>query len=239
MTESAGFLTDYISKFFIVIGAEWVLYLLLLLSVVSLFVMIERFRALAAEEDDLELLSARIRQVMRSQEGSGGAPYRSSEAEKVAAFEKTVEKELERFTGMAARVAREGLKVCHRGIGAADEAMNGCVVREKLRLERNTAFLGTLGNNAPFIGLFGTVLGVMKAFQDLGLAGAEASTTTVMSGISEALVATAVGLFVALPAVMVYNLLQRRIKSIATGAQVVSHTILSELKGMGAENKEA
>jgi biopolymer transport protein ExbB/TolQ len=214
-------LIDSLSKFFVVVGSEWVLYLLLVLSVISLFVMVERVRALRLEDDDLELLTAKLRQAMRSADQSAG------------------EAELGRFSGMAARVAREGFRERARGPAAVDEAMSAASVREKLRLEKNTAFLGTLGNNAPFVGLFGTVLGVMRAFRDLGAAGAEANTNTVMAGISEALVATAVGLFVALPAVMVYNILQRRIKAISTGAQAISHVLLSELKSTDSKKKES
>jgi biopolymer transport protein ExbB len=206
-------LLDSLNNFFIVVGSEWVLYLLLLLSVLSLFVMAERLRALGRERDDLELLTAKLRMACRS-----------TDSEKA-------EKELERFKGMAGRVILEGFKERSRGADAVDEAMNAAIARERLKLEQNTAFLGTLGNNAPFIGLFGTVLGVIRAFRDLGTAGAEANTNVVMGGISEALVATAVGLFVALPAVMVYNLLQRQIKTVANGAQVLSHVLLSELKG--------
>ena len=73
------------------------------------------------------------------------------------------------------------------------------------RLERRLAFLGTLGNNAPFIGLFGTVLGVVHAFAALGGASGPGADE-VMSAIAGALVATAVGLFVAIPAVAAYNL---------------------------------
>jgi biopolymer transport protein ExbB len=91
-------------------------------------------------------------------------------------------------------------------------AMDGAKAREKLRLERHLAFLATLGSNAPFIGLFGTVLGIIKAFHDLAASQAAAGASTVMSGISEALVATAVGLMVAIPAVVAFNYFSRRIK---------------------------
>ena len=206
-------LLESLNNFFIVIGSEWVLYLLLLLSVLSLFVMVERLRSLGRERDDLDLLTAKLRMATRS-----------TDKEKA-------EKELERFKGMAGRVTLEGFKERDRGAYAVEEAMNAAITRERLKLEENTAFLGTLGNNAPFIGLFGTVLGVIRAFRDLNTAGSDANTTVVMGGISEALIATAVGLFVALPAVMVYNLLQRKIKTLTTGAQVISHVLLSELKG--------
>jgi biopolymer transport protein ExbB len=93
-------------------------------------------------------------------------------------------------------------------------AIEGAKTRERLRLERRLSFLATLGSNGPFVGLFGTVLGIIKAFHDLaatqGTAGAGAST--VMAGISEALVATAIGLLVAIPAVVAFNYFSRRVR---------------------------
>ena len=89
-------------------------------------------------------------------------------------------------------------------------AMDGAKARERMRLERNLAFLATLGSNGPFIGLFGTVLGINKAFHDL--AGSQVGgASTVMAGISEALVTTAVGLLVAIPAVVAFNYFRRRV----------------------------
>ena len=98
--------------------------------------------------------------------------------------------------------------------------------RLRIDLERNLGVLGTLGNNAPFIGLFGTVLGIIKAFADLsrnqaGGAGA------VMSGISEALVATAVGLMVAIPAVIAFNYFQGRVRKALARVDAMAHLVLS------------
>ncbi|WP_029522726.1 MotA/TolQ/ExbB proton channel family protein [Persephonella sp. KM09-Lau-8] len=83
----------------------------------------------------------------------------------------------------------------------------------KLALEKRLGILATFGNNAPFIGLFGTVLGIIQAFHDLGRA-SEFGVRVVMEGISEALVATAMGLFVAIPSVIAYNYFVRRVKKI-------------------------
>ncbi|ACO02964.1 MAG TPA: flagellar motor protein MotA [Persephonella sp.] len=83
----------------------------------------------------------------------------------------------------------------------------------KLALEKRLGILATFGNNAPFIGLFGTVLGIIKAFHDLGTS-TEFGVRVVMQGISEALVATAMGLFVAIPAVIAYNYFVRKVKTI-------------------------
>ena len=112
---------------------------------------------------------------------------------------------------------------------------------EKVRLERNLAFLGTLGANAPFIGLFGTVLGIIKAFKDLaesGLKPGGETSTEVMSGISEALVATAVGLLVAIPAVVAYNIFQRRVKRTMGEAESLANTARSLVVGRALDTVE-
>ncbi len=83
---------------------------------------------------------------------------------------------------------------------------------EKRHLEGRLLWLGTLGNNAPFVGLFGTVLGVIKAFHDLAESGA--GPEVVMAGLSEALVATAVGLLVAIPSVLAFNFLQKKMRDL-------------------------
>jgi biopolymer transport protein ExbB len=91
------------------------------------------------------------------------------------------------------------------------QRVNGIFLPEKEKWARYSTFLGSVGSNAPFIGLLGTVFGVLKAFADLSL-----STTggpqVVMAGISEALIATAVGLLVAIPAVVFFNLCKVRVK---------------------------
>jgi len=108
-------------------------------------------------------------------------------------------------------------------------AAEGAKAREKLRLERNLAFLATLGSNAPFVGLFGTVLGIIKAFHDL--AGSQAGgPSVVMAGISEALVATAVGLMVAIPAVAAFNYFNRRVRAFMCKVDWAAHLAIAELK---------
>lgn len=82
----------------------------------------------------------------------------------------------------------------------------------RVLLEKRLGILATFGNNAPFIGLFGTVLGIINAFHSLSKEGSEFGVNAVMGGISEALVATAVGLFVAIPSVIAYNYFVRKIK---------------------------
>ncbi len=117
-----------------------------------------------------------------------------------------------------ASVALAGLLEVRHGAAAAEQAMGAARALVRSTLERRLAFLGTLGNNAPFIGLFGTVLGVVQAFNAIGAGAVHASASAtapdqVMSAIAGALVATAVGLAVAIPAVAAYNVFQRVVKA--------------------------
>lgn len=94
-----------------------------------------------------------------------------------------------------------------------ERALNRASRSEALRLERSMTFLATAGSTAPFIGLFGTVWGIMTAFENIGAQGG-ASLATVAPGIAEALVATAVGLGCAIPAVMGYNYFNQKIRTL-------------------------
>ena len=105
-----------------------------------------------------------------------------------------------------------------------DEKVSMAVEEEVLQMEKNLGILGTIGNIAPYIGLFGTVIGVMKAFQSLGVTGAT-GPTVVMKGISEALIATAIGLFVAVVAVVFYNYFLRKVKRNTKEISILSSEI--------------
>ena len=120
--------------------------------------------------------------------------------------------------------SRSGVE--HEEVSAA---MEGAKAQERIRLERNLAFLATLGSNAPFIGLFGTVLGIIKAFHDLS--GSQAGgPSVVMGSISEALVATAVGLMVAIPAVVAFNAFTRRVKTKMAQVDWMAHLARAQLE---------
>ena len=97
--------------------------------------------------------------------------------------------------------------------------------------EAGLLFLGTLGNNAPFIGLFGTVLGIVTAFRELRAAARRRAMGNVMGGIAEALVATAVGILVALPAVIAYNVFQKKGPDIEENAAALGNVLLASMKG--------
>lgn len=191
------------------LGAEWVLWLLLLLSVASVGVMIERAAF---------FLSRRLRP-------ADDAARRLLAGDLLGAVETVGARE-----GLEAAVVRAAVEHASKGPHAVREVVAGTIERVRLEYERRLSFLGTLGNNAPFIGLFGTVLGVIRAFFDLSRNPAAAGAGTVMAGISEALVATAVGLFVALPAVVAYNLFQRALRRATQRATALGHAAVAFLE---------
>jgi biopolymer transport protein ExbB len=118
--------------------------------------------------------------------------------------------------------------------------MHGERARWRRAADRNLIVLGTLGNNVPFVGLFGTVLGVINAFQHLAVKSAEAEKET-LSTIAEALSATAIGLLVAIPAVIAFNFFSRKVRVMMGGADEVAHAVLSLVHGAAHDSarKEA
>jgi biopolymer transport protein ExbB len=199
---------------FTLLGTQWVLWLLIALSVLSIAIMIERFLYLVSRRVDLDRLMRDVREGLRAGDAEGIAKrYAGSEA-------------------IEAVVAVTGLREASRGAAATAEAMAAARSRQRQLMERHLAVLGTLGNNAPFIGLFGTVLGIIRAFHDLK-ENAQSGADAVMGGISEALVATAVGLLVAIPAVMAFNYFNRRVRFGVARSDQVAHAILTELRAEG------
>lgn len=120
-----------------------------------------------------------------------------------------------------AQVVSYGLLHHNRSRRDLEELLQSKRLEERMKLERWLAVLGTLGNTAPFIGLFGTVVGIIKAFKDLALAGG-GGPSVVAAGIAEALVATAASMLVAIPAVIIYNYYQRRVRQISVDMEVAS-----------------
>jgi biopolymer transport protein ExbB len=191
------------------VGAEWVLWLLIALSIASIAVMIERASFFAARKKidvDALVLLLLAGELAKAREAVAGHP------------------------GMEAEVVRAAADHAGLGADALDEVVSGTIERARIEYERRLAFLGTLGNNAPFIGLFGTVLGIIRAFADLAGNPAAGGSGTVMAGISEALVATGVGLFVALPAVVAYNYFQRALRRAGQRASALGHAAVARMK---------
>ena len=108
---------------------------------------------------------------------------------------------------------------------AVEEMMDAMAIDQRTKLERNLSVLGTLGNIAPLIGLFGTVVGIIRAFHSLAVAGS-AGPSVISAGIAEALITTASGLVVAVPAVIFYNYFLRRVNTIMNEIESVSKRVL-------------
>lgn len=191
-------------------GSRWVLWLMLGLSLAAITIIAERVWFFVQERPPRERIAAALR-----------ALASKGPAEALAL--------LQGAPSMEAAVARTCLEHAADGAAAVEEHKAAIIESERLRHEKRIAFLGTLGNNAPFVGLFGTVLGIIRAFHDLA-GNTMQGTQAVMSGIAEALVATGVGLLVALPAVATYNAFIRRVETAVSASESTAHTILAHLK---------
>lgn len=216
-------LVEWLQRLMTNFGAEWVMWLMLGLSVISVAIMLERAWFYWSVRDDVAALAKELRSFL-GRGDIGGA-----------------RKRFETSPSAEAAVVVAGLIEAEHGTQAADEAMAGASALQRLKLERRLAYLGTLGNNAPFIGLFGTVIGVVQAFEKLGEqkggaavdAASMSAPAEVMSAIAEALVATAIGLAVAIPAVAMYNVFQRQVRGIMANTDALSRLLLSHLAADG------
>ncbi|HXX67160.1 MAG TPA: MotA/TolQ/ExbB proton channel family protein [Polyangiaceae bacterium] len=201
------------------LGTGWILVLMLVLSIISLAVMLERTWLYWSLRDDIEGLMRDLGRLLRG--GDLEAARRRLEASRSA----------------EAAVVIAGLVEADRGVEAAEEAMEGASALQRMKLEKRLAFLGTLGNNAPFIGLLGTVIGIVAAFDELSkvkmaAAGqsAQLAPEAVMARISEALVATAIGILIAIPAVAAFNAFQRVVRGTVANTEALGHMLLAHLK---------
>lgn len=195
-------------------GAEWVMYALATLSVVSVAVILERALFFSRHG--------------RSRADALAPLLASGRLERARAL-------VQGQRGLEAEVVRAALDAAPGGAACVAEWVASTIGRQRPAYERGLGFLGTLGSNAPFLGLFGTVVGIIKAFADLGVGSARsAGATAVMAGLSEALVATAVGIFVAIPAVIAFNAFGRRLRAVTARAEALAHALASHLQGDGA-----
>jgi biopolymer transport protein ExbB len=201
------------------LGTGWILLLMLFLSVVSLAIMLERAWLYWSLRDNIDDLMRDLGRLLRGGDLDGAR------------------RRLEESRSAEAAVVIAGLVEADRGVASAEEAMDGASALQRLKLEKRLAFLGTLGNNAPFIGLLGTVIGIVAAFDELSkvkMAAAGGSTQlapeAVMARISEALVATAIGILIAIPAVAALNAFQRVVRGTIANTEALGHVLLAHLK---------
>jgi biopolymer transport protein ExbB len=202
------------------LGTGWILALMLVLSIVSLAVMLERAWLYWSLRDDIDALMRDLGRLLRGGDMEGAR------------------RRLEESRSAEAAVVVAGLVESDRGVEAAEEAMEGASALQRIKLEKRLAYLGTLGNNAPFIGLLGTVIGIVAAFDELskgktataGAAATQLAPEAVMARISEALVATAIGILIAIPAVAAFNAFQRVVRGTIANTEALGHVLLAHLK---------
>jgi biopolymer transport protein ExbB len=190
------------------LGTAWVLWLLIALSVVSIAIMLERLVFFARLKLDMSAFTQELTKHLI--DGNWDAARALCQGK----------------TALEPQVVLRAIENRGKGTQAMRESMEGYLIGQRQVLDRGLVVLGTLGNNAPFIGLFGTVLGIIIAFRDLAENPA-GGPSVVMQGISEALVATAVGLIVAIPAVIAFNAFNRVIKRHVANAETVMRLLLA------------
>ena len=185
------------------VGAEWVLWILVLLSVISVALIVDRCIYFYVRRIDADALGEELEKALQAGDVRGAFDLvKGSDA-------------------IECVVVAAGLPALRRGATACGEAMLAAKARMRPIVDARLSILATIGSNAPFVGLLGTVLGIVKAAHDLSGGGTgTGDPNAVMAGVFEALVATAVGLFVAIPAVVAFNLLQRRVRNTMANVRV-------------------
>ena len=196
-------LTNILMRF-AVGGGGWVLILLIILSIASIGVIIEKAILYYRFQRETKRLLAEMKFHLEEKGLDGAMDILADTKSPLSS------------------IIKAGLSAIGSGPEAASEAMEAEKVVVKMNIEKRLALLGTLGANAPFIGLFGTVLGIVHSFKGL----ATSQQGGVMTGISEALVATAVGLWVAIPAAIFFNFFKKRSNDMMAYAEAISHLIL-------------
>jgi len=196
-------------------GAEAILWLLLILSVISVGLIAERWLSLRGIVSRSNRVKGRLREALQANN--------LDELEEISRDRDSLE----------GRALSYGLRhVKEQGTQGLSEIFNSFALLERPQLERSLNFLATIGSNAPFVGLLGTVLGIMRAFHDLSQ-NPSGNNQAVMSGIASALVATAVGLLVAIPAVIAYNTFSRQVRSTLQGLESIRELCIAYAKKKG------
>jgi biopolymer transport protein ExbB len=212
-THEVGMLTGILLRLTMV-GAEWILWLLVLLSIISVALIVERTLYFYNHRVDGEQLGQQVEALLN--EGNVRGVWDLVNGSDCIEHQ----------------VVAAGLPALKRGATACSEAMMSAKARLKPLVDSRLSVLATIGANAPFVGLLGTVLGIVKAAKDLS----GGDPNAVMAGVFEALVATAVGLFVAIPAVVAFNLLNRRVRTTMSQVDALAHLVLANVRVESKKN---
>jgi biopolymer transport protein ExbB/TolQ len=207
-------------------GARGVVIVLALMSIYSLGVMVERFVTFVRAKGRSTTLVQGVSQLLQQHDLDGARELMAKKPQPPIA----------RVLAAALDEYRDGVDVLKstRALAIGDfdiiDAINRAVERVKEReisdLKKGLGGLATIASAAPFVGLFGTVIGIINAFQSMAATG-QGGLAAVSAGIAEALVTTAFGLLVAIPAVMVYNYLTNRVDEFVVDMNEVSSELLS------------
>lgn len=206
------------------VGGTVVLVILLALSVISIGIIIERLVYFRRRRVDAVALAKDVQKKL------------------AAGDQDAVEAMLAKLPSIEAQALHDAISWYDAGPEAFDEMLKKGLADRRKDFESGLVFLGTLGNNAPFVGLFGTVLGIIVSFRELAgaaqnVAGASGGggMNNVMSGIAEALVSTAVGILVAVPAVIFFNIFQKKTVTIEDNLGALGNAVTAQMKRDHAE----
>jgi biopolymer transport protein ExbB/TolQ len=204
------------------LGAEWVNWVLVILSVIGLAITVDRMILYWRTRERFTSLQAALQDALRRQDLPAARGLVQSDS-------------------LIRNVLRAGLETVGRGERdpkAVEEEMLAALASERSRYDARVAWLTTIANIAPLVGLLGTIIGVVGAFYGLGQAGTtqSAGNPQVMSSIAEALASTAFGIFVAVPGVVAYNLLKSHIGVRLREAESLMREVLANLGRLEAED---
>jgi biopolymer transport protein ExbB len=191
----------------LLVKGGWTMAVLLIFSVASWFIIFERAIRYRQAKLDLETFMNKIKKMAQSRHWVEAGDL------------------CQETPGPVAATLKAGLRHMEKGVVSAREAMERASALELIRLEHMLSTLATIGSVSPFVGLFGTVLGIINAFTALA-GNAAAGPAVVANGIAEALVATAAGLFTAVPAVIAYNFFIRRVTRFDTEMATAASDLL-------------
>ena len=193
------------------IGGEWVLWLLIALSFLSIGAMVDRWWFFRKRQVDIQQLGGAVLTFLKNGDRAG--------AQALLLAHPSVE----------AAIMHRCLEWLDDGPASMQEVLSAAVREYRPVLDKGTLLLGTIGNNAPFVGLLGTVLGVVQAFRHLQ-GGPSGDMGAVMATIAEALIATAAGIAVAIPAVVAYNHFTTKSGAVEQQAQALMNLVMAQQK---------
>ncbi|MGD0052556.1 MAG: MotA/TolQ/ExbB proton channel family protein [Vulcanimicrobiaceae bacterium] len=200
---------NYSDFFGFIVAGGFAMWVLLVMSVIAVAIVIERLLFFASQHSDSKGLLKQIGQRIAADDLSG--------AIKICHQQK----------GMLPKILEFGLQRGEKNRADITDALSIALMENLNTLERNLGVIGTIAVIAPFVGLFGTVLGIIRAFQDIALKG-NSTPAVVAAGVSEALITTAAGLFVAVVAVVFFNYFKTRIK-VYNQEMIVASNQLAEM----------